>query len=132
MSDISVENLFEAAARGKWRFPFKGMISVEDLWDLSVENLDQIFRVLNQQRKKAEEESLLAVKSKEEEILNGKIELVKYIVAVKLAEKEAAQKAAQDKEKKQTILSVIASKQEEALKNCTIEELQNMIKKLEG
>ena len=36
--------LFVMATRGKYRFPFKGQISVEDLWDLSVKNLDSIFK----------------------------------------------------------------------------------------
>ena len=37
---MRVENIFEYAVRNKVRFPFKGMISVEDLWDLSLTNLD--------------------------------------------------------------------------------------------
>ena len=32
-------NMFEVATRNKFRFPFKGLISVEDLWELSVDNL---------------------------------------------------------------------------------------------
>lgn len=53
------KNMFEIATRTKMRFPFKGMISVEDLWDLSVQNLDKVFKTLNSQRKEAQEESLL-------------------------------------------------------------------------
>ena len=45
------KNMFEVATREKMRFPFKGMISVEDLWDLSVQNLDKVFKTLNSQRK---------------------------------------------------------------------------------
>ena len=49
----------------------------------------QVFKVLNAEVKKSEEESLLNTKSKEDEELSNKIEIVKYIVGVKLAEKEA-------------------------------------------
>lgn len=32
-------NLFEIASREKYRFPYKGLISVEDLWDLTLPGL---------------------------------------------------------------------------------------------
>ena len=47
--------LFETATRNKMRFPFRGMISVEDLWDLSLTNLDSVFKTLNAEAKKSEE-----------------------------------------------------------------------------
>ncbi len=59
-------NMFELATRYKFRFPFKGMISVEDLWDLSVENLDTVFKCINAEMKKTKEESLLSTKSKDD------------------------------------------------------------------
>lgn len=43
--------LFETATRNKMRFPFRGMISVEDLWDLSLTNLDSVFKTLNAEAK---------------------------------------------------------------------------------
>lgn len=78
-------NMFEIATRNKFRFPFKGVISTEDLWDLSVESLDNVFKTLNSEMKKTKEESLLSTKSKDDEVLELKIEIVKHIVAVKQA-----------------------------------------------
>ena len=43
------EKIFEMATRTKMRFPFKGMVSTEDLWELSVKDLDAVFKVLNSQ-----------------------------------------------------------------------------------
>ena len=80
--------LFINATRSNYQFPFRGMINVIDLWDLSLTNLDSVFKTLNAEVKKSEEESLLNTKSKEDEEISNKIEIVKYIVGVKLDEKK--------------------------------------------
>lgn len=125
------KNMFEVATREKMRFPFKGMISVEDLWDLSVQNLDKVFKTLNSQRKEAQEESLLNTKSSEDERLETQIEIVKYIVNVKLEERAAMVKAAENKEKKQKIMALMAKKDDEAMENMSKEELQKLLDELE-
>ena len=125
------KNMFEVATRTKMRFPFKGMISVEDLWDLSVQNLDKVFKALNSQRKEAQEESLLNVKSSEDEVLDTQIAIVKYIVNVKLEERAAMVKAAENKEKKQKIMALMAKKDDEAMENMSKEELQKLLDELE-
>ena len=126
-----MEKMFENAVRMKMRFPFKGMISVEDLWDLGLRDLDSVFKALNKQVKQSQEESLLAAKTKEDEILTTQIDIVKYIVSVKMAELESAKQAKEQKEKKQKIMELIAAKKEEALGNKSIEELEAMLCELE-
>ncbi len=126
------ERIFEAATRAKMRFPFKGMISVEDLWDLSVENLDVIFKTLNSQLKQSQEESLLNKRTKHETELDIQIEIVKYIVSVKLEEERVRTQAKEQKEKKQKIMEIIASKQDADLQNKSLDELKNMLGELEN
>lgn len=120
-------NMFEVATRNKFRFPFKGLISVEDLWELSVDNLDSIFKSLNSEMKKTKEESLLSTKTREDEVLETKIEIVKYIVSVKLAEKEQRERAFLNKERNQKIMDIIAAKKDAELHNMSIEELEKML-----
>lgn len=127
---MTVENIFEFASRNKVRFPFKGMISVEDLWDLSLTNLDSIYKTLNKQVKQSEEESLLSTKASVDTELEVQIAIVKHIVSVKLAEKEAAEKATVKKAQKQKIMSIIATKQDEALQNSSIDDLKKMLDEL--
>ena len=127
---MTVENIFEFASRNKVRFPFKGMISLEDLWDLSLTNLDSIYKTLNKQVKQSEEESLLSTKASVDTELEVQIAIVKHIVSVKLAEKEAAEKASAKKVQKQKIMSIIATKQDEALQNSSIDDLKKMLDEL--
>ena len=125
-----MEKMFEYATRNKVRFPFKGLISAEDLWDLSLTNLDSIYKTLNKQVKQSEEESLLNTKTTVDKELDIQIAIVKHIVAVKLAEQEAREKASAKKAQKQKIMAIIASKQDEALQNSSVEDLQKMLDEL--
>ena len=127
---MTVENIFEYATREALRFPYKGMQSVEDLWQLSVKELDSIYKTLNKQVKQSEEESLLSTKASVDTELEVQIAIVKHIVSVKLAEKEAAEKASVKKAQKQKIMSIIATKQDEALQNSSIDDLKKMLDEL--
>lgn len=116
-------NVFEMATRLKFRFPFRGMISVEDLWDLSIEQLDTVYKALNKDVKRAQEDSLLSGPRVGDADLNAKIEIVKYIFQTKQAE-EAERKAAADNAiKRKRIMEILAKKQDNALENMTEEEL---------
>lgn len=123
-------NIFEYAVRNKVRFPFKGMISVEDLWDLSLTNLDSIYKTLNKQVKQSEEESLLTTKTNVDTELEAQIAIVKHIVSVKLEEQEAREKASAKKAQKQKIMSIIATKEDEALQNSSVDDLKKMLAEL--
>lgn len=128
---MTTENMFEIAARNKLRFPFRGIVSTEDLFDLSVENLDSIFKNLNSQVKQANEESLLVTRTQEDDTLNTMIEIVKYIVRVKLEEEAARLQARERRLKKQKIMEIVQSKQDADLQTKSIDELQSMLNELE-
>jgi hypothetical protein len=124
-------NMFEVAVRNKYRFPFRGMVSVEDLWYLGVEDLDSVFKALNSQLKQVKEESLLDTRTKQDEELLTKIEIVKHIVGVKLAEKEKRVKAKEQREKRQRIMEIMSAKQDSALQEKSLDELSKMLDELE-
>lgn len=128
---MSEMNLFEMATRERYMFPFKGMIDVMDLWDLSLTNLDSVFKTLNAEAKKSEEESLLHTKTKKDEEISNKIEIVKYIVNVKLAEKKAKEDEKKNNDMKQKLLEIKAKRQNAALENMSDEELDKAIAELE-
>lgn len=124
---MNIESIFEYASRNKVRFPFKGAISAEDLWDLSLVNLDSIYKTLNKRAKQLDEESLLSMKASIDTELSVQIAIIKHIVAVKLAAKEAAEKAAVKKAQRQKIMSIIAIKENEALQASSIDDLRKML-----
>lgn len=123
-------NIFEYAVENKLRFPYKGNISTEDLYSLSVSELDTIYKTLKREAKRNGEESLLATKSNDDVALDTKIEIVKHIVEKKLAQVEARKTAASNKAKKDKILSILEEKQDAALKNMSEEDLRKMLETL--
>mgnify|MGYP001092145071 FL=1 len=127
---MEANKMFDVAVRNKFRFPFKGVISVEDLWDLSVQQLDGIFKTLKSQEKKAQEESLLDTRTPEDEALKTKIDIIRYIVTVKLDEAKQAEHAKENRDQKQKILGILTEKQDADLRSKTPEELQAMLNQL--
>ena len=125
-----MNKMFEFATRNKLRFPFKGNISVEDLWDLSLANLDEVFKALNAKVKTVNEESLLASKSKEDEVVEVQIEIVKYIFLTKKEEADARVLEREKKEKLQKLLRIKEQKQNQALMDMSLDDLDKEIAKL--
>ena len=123
--------MFEKAVRMKLRFNYKGLLSVEDLWDLSVSSLDQIFKSLNAQLKAQKEESLLDVKTEEEDGLTLKVQIIKHIVKTKLDEADARETKALKAEKKQKLLKVISEKKEKVLYDMPVDELEKLVNDLD-
>ena len=122
-----MSDLFKIASKKKYRFVYKGVVTVEDLWDLSVEELDKIYKSLKSKQKAEAEESLLATTSKEDKELNNKIEIVKIIVADKLEARERATKSAEKRAKNQRILEIMADKADAELKAKSLDELRAML-----
>lgn len=126
--------LFEMASQFKFRYPFKGLISTEDLWDLSKAELDTVYKNLNKELQTAQEDGLLQTKSAAEGVkandLRNKLEIVKHVFESKQAGEELARHAAENAMKRKRILEVLAQKQDTALQNMSEEELTAMLNEL--
>lgn len=124
-------NLFAIATKEKYLYPYKGSISTEDLWDLTPNDLDKVFKTLNTQLKQFGEESLLhANDNKETVVLNNKIAIIKYILNVKLEEIRDREEAVRNATKRQRIMELIASKEDAALNELSTDELRKMLEEL--
>jgi len=126
-------NLFEAATRQKYRFETaKGLVSVEELWDLNLVSLDIMARSINKQIKESEEESFIKPMSNKDAHLVNKLELLKHIINVRLEEKEASKSRAEKQAQLNTLKEIAARKADEVLTSKSLEEIQAMIEKLES
>ena len=124
-------NIFEYAVRNKLRFSYKGLLTVEDLWDLTLKDLDAIYKQLKGQMKVNEEESLMTSKSKADTVLEMQIEIVKYIFAEKEAAQQKAKKAAENRKQREKLMGILAEQEEKDLRGKSADELRAMIAELE-
>ena len=126
--------LFEMASQFKFRYPYKGLITTEDLWDLSMSQLDTVYKALNKELNVTQEDGLIVTKSADEGVkaneLRNKLEIVKYIFNHKQQAAELQRMAAENAAKKQHILGILAQKKENALQNMSEEELTQMLNEL--
>jgi hypothetical protein len=124
-------SLFEKATRMKLRFPTnKGLVSTEDLWDLSLTALDKLAQAFYKTLQAGSEISFIGVNSSTDEVSRIQFDTVKHVIDVKLVEKEQAENAALRKAQKQEILALIADKKSEALKGKSLDELTEMLNNL--
>ena len=134
---MEITEIFAKASKEKLRFSFKGNITTEDLWDLSLSNLKLIYTDLkNDLSKISTEDDLFEdinvdIKTKKKiEEYNLAMDIVKYIVQYKKEEAESKKKAAENAALKKKLVNILADKQEESLKNLSEEELIKRINEL--
>lgn len=109
--------MFEKASRIKLRYSTnRGVLSVEDLWDLSLEQLDPIAINLNKRLKESQTESFIKTRTKDTTELELKFNIVKHIIDVKLQEQEER--------------TVAAKKQDAELESKSYEELAKELEAL--
>lgn len=121
------ENIFEKGLRLKVRFEYKGSVDVEDLWDLSLEALNSIYKSLSVQARQANEDGLLNVRKSEDEILSLKIEIVKSVFETKKAELDERKAASQKRQQKEKLKEILELRQNQELMNLPASDIQKLI-----
>ncbi len=122
MTSIWIECL-----KNKYRFEFKGLLNVEDLFDLKLKDLDLIYRKLKRDEQELQGDSLLDASDDPAKMeISTKIDIVKAVFAIKKEEMDRAQKALENKAQKAKILAIIEDKQDQELSQKSIEELKEI------
>lgn len=120
--------MFEKASKIKLRFPSsKGMLTTEDLWDLSLTQLNSLAKELNKKVKESAEPDFLEVKSDSDTIAKLQFDIVIQVLTKKKEEGAARAEAAANKAKNARILELISKKQDAALENLSEDELRKLL-----
>ncbi|OOV05788.1 hypothetical protein [Rhodoferax fermentans] len=132
-------NIFEQASINKLRFSTnKGDLTTEQLWDLPLTSktsfdLDTIAKSVNDELRGATEESFVATSTNPAKpSLELKLEILKHIIAIKLAQNDARRLAAQRAEERRKLLDILSKKEDAALESLKPEELRARLAALDS
>jgi len=120
----------------KIRFEYKGKISIEGLFDLRLNELDEIYKDLKKEQneyKQYSTESLLDSDGENDEAydeLQLKIDVVTAVFNHIKKQQEELQKKIALQNQRDKILGLIADKQDEELSNKSISELKEILNNL--
>lgn len=125
---------FERAIKKKYRFEsFRGLLNVEDLYDLPLTStgpcLDDVARRLNKAINEHQESFVVKSVSINKE-LQDKFDIVKYIIDIKLAEADKRKKSAERKALREKLLTAIAEKEDASLMTKSVASLRKMVDEL--
>lgn len=130
-------SLFKKAVQRKLRFKgINGLMNVEDLYDLPLtssgrNSLDNLAKSVNKILKESEEESFVTTTSRVDSDNTLRLDILKEIIADKVAENEKARTAVEKKQQKQTLLALLANKQAEEQGALSKEEIEAQLKALD-
>lgn len=120
---------FKLSSQQKLRFQTnKGLLSTEQLWDLSLTDLDTLAVSLETDYKESGKKSFLVKTSQKDKASKLKFDIVLDILNTKVEEQQAAAEAKEIKDHNKKILELIADKKDESLKGKTVKQLEAMLK----
>ena len=124
--------MFDQATRQKLRYNYNGQISTEDLWDLSLEALNQIAIFNKRAVDDLDGEDFIGGSdrnAKARALVQLRLDVVKAVIAVKLEERDERAAAVEKAAKRRRILEILARKEDQALQEKSTEDL---LKELEA
>lgn len=126
-----MEEIFLKASKKKLRFETRqGNATVEDLWDFNLDSLNTIAQAVNKKLKDSAEESFISTKPKGNAELELKLEILKYIISVKLAEADEKKQRAEKQAQAATLRNILEVKKLEQVQALSVEELEKRLAEL--
>lgn len=137
-SEVTMSNLFEQASRAKLRFTsIKGPLSTEQLWDLPLLSkngfsLDDVAKAAKRELDLASEESFVKATSPEKTAAELRLDVVKHVISVRIAENDAATKRTERAALRKQLTEALAEKQIDTIKGMSVEEIQRKLDELDA
>lgn len=120
---------FKEAIRQKIRFSTtRGPLTTEQLWDLSLTDLDNLAVTLKEEYEASGKKSFLVAKSTKDKTTKLKFDVVLDILTTKVDEAETTREALEIKEHNKKIIALIQEKKDESLKGKSIRQLEEMLR----
>ena len=117
--------MYKQASKNKLRFDTeKGSLTVEQLWDLPMTVLDRTAMALQGAYKISGKKSFLEARSQKDKELKLKFNIVLDILTTKVEDNAAIRDAEGTKQHNAKIDAIIATKQDTALSEMSIEDLE--------
>ena len=130
--------MFEVATRTKLRFPSsKGALNVETLWDVPLRSrdgfdLNDIAKTINGDLKKSAEENFVDdEKSPAQAKAELALDVVKYVIQVKLDEEQEAKDRAERRAKRGRLLEALSKKQDAAIDGLSEAQIKKQLAELD-
>lgn len=134
-----MDNLFMEAAKNKYRFESrKGLLMVEDLFDLPLESakgadLNSVAQAVDAELEKKRTKSFVNTsKDTARNLLEGKLEVVKAVIAVKEAEQEKSRKRTAYLQERNQLLNALEARKQNDLAGASAEDLEKRLAELEA
>lgn len=133
---MSEKNLHEIAIREKWRFESqRGELTPEHLWDIplsGVGSIDSIAIKLNDDLQKSATKSFVKTSTSADKEVELKLEFVKYIIEVRLAEAAAKAAKAEKASLRKQLKEAIVQKETEQLLSGSADDLKKRLAELDA
>lgn len=122
-------SIYKQASRQKLRIPTKvGSLTVEQVWGLSLPQLDELAVSLEENLEKSSRKSYLTEVSSQNQTTKLLFDIVLDILTTKLSEEQFATQQREIKEHNQKIMAMIAEDDEKELRNLSREEKLKLLK----
>lgn len=132
---MSETNIFERAAKNKTRFASsKGQLTVEDLFDLSLTDLDKMAKAINKALSEEGEGTFLTSSSTSKTATENRLrfDLVLHVIRSREAANAASKTRAEKQAQISQIRELVQAKQNEAMAGKSVEELMKQLAELEA